>query len=250
MKKILSLILLTLVTFFSINTTYSASINQASFLSDNSISLLKNDGAKTIYNSSEKNSHVCDRVNILRFIRAIHIVVNIMKILVPIALIIIGSITLGKAAIGGEQDALSKAMTSLIKKTVIGLVIFLVPTFVNVFIKMINDDKDFSGFSNCETCLSENTESCDLLIDALEQNSSSRWNENGASKLKSDVKDWQLNIFYNPNTEYFNDGNTENNSSANDSQDSNSVNDPNSGNTTSSSTQLEPEVIKGNSLIR
>lgn len=60
-----------------------------------------------------------------------------IKIAIPIILIIIGMISLIKAMISNEKDAIKKATSSLVKKAGIAVVIFFIPTIVNFIMSMI-----------------------------------------------------------------------------------------------------------------
>ena len=55
-------------------------------------------------------------------------VVTIFKIAIPVILIILGSIELGKAVIASKDDEIKKATSGLIKRVIGAVVIFFIPT--------------------------------------------------------------------------------------------------------------------------
>ena len=54
----------------------------------------------------------------------------ILKIVIPLIIIILGIVNLAKAVTSNDDKAVSKAAGTLIKKIVIGVVIFFIPTIV------------------------------------------------------------------------------------------------------------------------
>lgn len=87
------------------------------------------------------------------------------KIIIPLLLIIFGIMDLGKAVIASKDDEIKKATTSLVKRAIAAVVIFLIPTIVT-FIMGIVSDFATSGaqedFEICKTCISRpNATECD-----------------------------------------------------------------------------------------
>ena len=82
------------------------------------------------------------------------IVVNIFKIVIPLILIILGMVDLGKAVIASDDKAISKAVSSLIQRFIAAVVMFFVPTIVSaVFnaLSIIGDEKDYNVCVQCVT---------------------------------------------------------------------------------------------------
>ncbi len=62
-------------------------------------------------------------------------VVVIIKIVIPLMLIILGMVDLGKAVVSSDEKAINTAVGTLIRRFVIAIIIFFIPTIVNaVFI--------------------------------------------------------------------------------------------------------------------
>lgn len=89
-----------------------------------------------------------------------------LKILVPIIIIIFGVIDFAKAAVSNDDSAIKKAGSSLLRRAIVGICIFFVPTIVNVLFDMIeNVAGSLDGIKACETCLLTPTDTeCDEYI--------------------------------------------------------------------------------------
>ncbi len=82
-------------------------------------------------------------------------ILTIFKIVIPVIIIIMGAIDLGKAVVSSKEDEIKKATGSLMRRFIAGIIIFFVPTIVNVVFGVIdNFNGDVkSDFSVCSTCL-------------------------------------------------------------------------------------------------
>lgn len=78
----------------------------------------------------------------------------VFKIVLPIILIVIGIITLGKAVITDDEKVAKGCFNSMIKKFIIAVVIFFLPTIISACFKFV---KDFSELQDdyrvCEKCI-------------------------------------------------------------------------------------------------
>jgi len=68
----------------------------------------------------------------------LHGVVNVIKILVPIILIILGIVDFTQATFGSKEDDMKKATSKFIKRVVIAVVIFFIPSFLNILLSIAN----------------------------------------------------------------------------------------------------------------
>ncbi len=86
----------------------------------------------------------------------------ILKILVPIIIIVLGIIEFGKAAITSDDKAMNKGLHSLIKKIVIGVAIFFIPTIIQFVFSLIGGFNTLeSDYMNCVNCLTSPNNACD-----------------------------------------------------------------------------------------
>ncbi len=77
-------------------------------------------------------------VNIFKFL------IGLIKIGVPILLVIWGSWDLGKAVMAQKDDEIKNAQKLFIKKLIIAILVFLVPTFIGIALNVV-DTSDSNG---------------------------------------------------------------------------------------------------------
>lgn len=82
--------------------------------------------------------------------------VNLLKILTPIILIVVGMITLIKAIVASREDEIKKAQSSLVKKLIASALVFFVVTIVQFVILKIADGGDADGIDSCMNCFLNN----------------------------------------------------------------------------------------------
>ncbi len=75
----------------------------------------------------------------------IGVIMTVFKIVIPVIIIILGAIDLGKAVIASKEDEIKKATSSLVRRFAAGIVIFFIPTIVDAAFGL------FSGFSEVES---------------------------------------------------------------------------------------------------
>ena len=86
----------------------------------------------------------------------IRIVKNVFKLIqfgVPILLILFGAIELGKAVMSSKDDEMKKAQSTLIKRLIYAVAVFLVVTIVTVAMGLVTsakaDEANASSWSKC-----------------------------------------------------------------------------------------------------
>ncbi len=60
---------------------------------------------------------------------------NYIKILVPIFLLVMGSLDLGKAVIAADENEMKKAQATLVKRVIAGIAIYFFPAVLNVVLR-------------------------------------------------------------------------------------------------------------------
>lgn len=89
--------------------------------------------------------------------RVVSIVYNIIQIVVPIILVIFGSLDLVKAVMGQKEDEIKKGQQTLIKRLVAAAIVFFVFVTVKLVISLVADDKDqTNGIMDCAECFIKN----------------------------------------------------------------------------------------------
>lgn len=110
----------------------------------------------------------CEQKKVLVIFNVLHTLIKIVKIVIPLALIIVSSIELFKCFMKNDNDAISKAGKKLAMKAIIGILIFFIPTIANSFISYA--DKMDDEMNSCEVCFTgKPAGECDNLIDSAEE---------------------------------------------------------------------------------
>lgn len=89
-------------------------------------------------------------------------IIYIAKIIIPLLLIILGSIDFAKAVISTSDKANSEAISALVRRIIIAVIIFLIPTILDFLLGLIDGAKDAasnSDFTSCMKCLT-NPKNC------------------------------------------------------------------------------------------
>lgn len=85
---------------------------------------------------------ICANSNVLKAIRFAKIVIDIIKIIVPIILILSLSIEYLMAIKKDDPDLLAKANKNVIRKTIAAILVFLIPTVVGISLRLSNPEPD------------------------------------------------------------------------------------------------------------
>lgn len=77
----------------------------------------------------------------LSIIGVVRTVVKILQILVPIALILWGTIDIGKAVIAGDEKKMKEAQKPFVKRLIAAVIVFLVPFIVSIVMGYVGSDE-------------------------------------------------------------------------------------------------------------
>ena len=77
----------------------------------------------------------------------------IFKIVIPLILIILGMVDLGKAVVSSDDKAISKAAKSLLMRVIAAICIFFIPTIVSFVIRLVDTSVDDKN-EMCARCIS------------------------------------------------------------------------------------------------
>lgn len=83
-------------------------------------------------------------------------IITILKIATPVIIIIFGMIDLVKAVIAQKEDDISKGGKTFLKRTIIGVCVFLVFVFVQLIIGLVAPQDDNVNMWNCVDCFVNN----------------------------------------------------------------------------------------------
>lgn len=95
----------------------------------------------------------CGETSTKRVLSLVGNILIIVKIVVPLLIIIIGSIDLFKAVMGKDEKDLMKSVKSLGLRLLLGIFIFFVPTIVNYVIDLVGEISGGSSNNQCVTCV-------------------------------------------------------------------------------------------------
>lgn len=85
--------------------------------------------------------------------RLVGLFLLVFKIVIPIILIVLGVIDLGKAVVSSDDKAISKSAKSLLVRIVAAVCIFFVPTIVSFVIRIVDTSVDDKN-EVCAACIS------------------------------------------------------------------------------------------------
>ena len=86
---------------------------------------------------------------------------TIFKIAIPVLLIVLGSVDLGKAVVASDDKAIKTATSVLVKRIIIGIIIFFIPTIVNVIFKLFTGGEQAYNDANvCISCITGDSKGC------------------------------------------------------------------------------------------
>ena len=78
-------------------------------------------------------------------------VVNIFKIVIPIIIVLLAMVDLGKAVMAGEEKEIKAAQKMLIKRLIYGVVIFFIVTLVQTVFGLVGSNTTNSVCWDCAT---------------------------------------------------------------------------------------------------
>ncbi len=85
---------------------------------------------------------LCTDGNILRIIRYIKIIINIIFIIVPIIFLVTASISYLKAITESDKEALAKANKAMVSKVIAAIIIFFIPTITKIIVTLASTDEN------------------------------------------------------------------------------------------------------------
>ena len=94
----------------------------------------------------------------IKITNAIHTVVVIIQIVVPILLVIFGSIDFVKAMISSKEDEIKKGQQTFIKRAIAGVLVFFIVAIVRLIISFAAGDESKDIFK-CVNCFLNGTTS-------------------------------------------------------------------------------------------
>lgn len=85
----------------------------------------------------------------------VSIIVMLIKIIVPILLIILGMLDLGKAVVASKEDEIKKGQQMFIKRAIAAVLVFFVVQLVQIIIRFVSGND--ASVANCFNCFINGT---------------------------------------------------------------------------------------------
>ncbi len=81
-------------------------------------------------------------------------IMTVFKIVIPVIIIIMGAVDLGKAVVSSDEKEIKNATSSLLRRFIAGVVIFFIPTIVNVAFGILSGfDENENDYQVCSSCV-------------------------------------------------------------------------------------------------
>ena len=100
--------------------------------------------------------------NIMDILAIAKTVVRILQILVPIALIIWGTVDLGKAVIAGDEKKISEAKKPFIQRIIAAVIVFIIPWLVEFVLGYVSNGEWAACWRDAKSTISGNSFSKDV----------------------------------------------------------------------------------------
>ena len=97
------------------------------------------DGLGNMVIFDPKEYTTCEGILGTRLVNFINTIFNYVKVLVPVALIALGSFDIGRAVFAGNEDEMKKATKTFIRRLIIAVIIMFSPLLVNFIINVVNN---------------------------------------------------------------------------------------------------------------
>lgn len=109
---------------------------------------------------------VCTNPDLLRVVYFFNIIIDIVKIIVPIGLIIFGLIDFSKAMMSNEEKDQKKAVSLFMKRILYGVLIFAVPWIIEVLMITLGNLLEKNNMTNFTDCLENANSECIEALDS------------------------------------------------------------------------------------
>lgn len=96
--------------------------------------------------------HICETPAVLKVIQFFLIILDILKIVIPIALIVLGTIDFSKSVIANDEKIQKKAVNLFLKRLLYAVLVFIVPWLVEVLTVTLGNligDTESTNFTDC-----------------------------------------------------------------------------------------------------
>ena len=98
--------------------------------------------------------NMCSREEIQNVMRFVGYIIMFIKLFVPLIIIVQGVFIFYNGVKAGKEDELKKCVQTLGKRILVGIIIMLLPTIIDITLSTVKDWTDYQGeYETCTECL-------------------------------------------------------------------------------------------------
>lgn len=87
-------------------------------------------------------NNICANTDLLNILRLVRAAIKFLQIVVPIALILLGTIDMGKAVIAGDEKKMKEAQKPFVKRIISAIIVFCIPFIVNLIMNLVTTNNE------------------------------------------------------------------------------------------------------------
>lgn len=110
-------------------------------------------GSNVVYAATSAKIAFCDYRGVRRAFKMLGILLNMIKIIVPLIIILSSMASFFGIILSGKIEDLKTKTMQLIKNVVAGLIIFFLPSVINFTIESLVNHPEDATFMACTTCM-------------------------------------------------------------------------------------------------
>ena len=100
-------------------------------------------------NAADMTTGICDNEYLQPFINIVSTIINLIKIGVPIILIVLGMIDMGKAVASQKEDEIKKGQKTLISRVIAAAIVFFVVAIVQLMLSIVSGATNDTSIWTC-----------------------------------------------------------------------------------------------------
>ena len=98
--------------------------------------------------------NMCSREEIQNVMRFVGYIIMFIKLFVPLIIIVQGVFIFYNGVKAGKEDELKKCVQTLGKRILVGIIIMLLPTIIDITLSTVKEWTDYQGeYETCTECL-------------------------------------------------------------------------------------------------
>lgn len=104
--------------------------------------------------AADANLKVCEDSGVLKTFQMAGYVLYVVKIVVPLLLILFGIVDMVKVIISGDDGSLNKQVAVIIKRGIVAIIVFLIPSVVDALFSVVTNYSDvMEEYKDCYNCI-------------------------------------------------------------------------------------------------